>query len=291
MSDTRAKLRELLQGDEPVVAPGATSALFARLIEDAGFPAVYMTGAGVAHSLLGRPDLGLTTLTEMTQQAESLARATDIPLIADADTGFGGVLNVRRTVELYESRGVAAIQIEDQVNPKRCGHFDGKEVVSLYEMTSRIRAAVAGRTDPNLVIIARTDARATDGLDAAIERGRAFIEAGADALFLEAPQTVEEMTRIGEALGHVPLVSNMVDGGITPQLSAAELFELGFRIVIFPGFLTRITMKAARDALATLRQTGDSRVLHPEMAGFSDVNTLLGLPDLTAAIHDYEREG
>jgi 2-methylisocitrate lyase-like PEP mutase family enzyme len=273
-----ASLRELLERDEPLVAPGATSALFAKLIEEAGFPAVYMTGAGVSHAYLGEPDLGLTTLTEMAQQVESLAGAVSAPVIADADTGFGGVLNVRRTVRLYEARGAAAIQLEDQVVPKRCGHFEGKEVVAVEEMLARLRAALEARRDPDTLIVARTDARAALGLEEAIERGHAYAEAGADVVFVEAPQSGEELERIGRELGgEVPLLANMVEGGKTPQLTAQELYELGFSIVIFPGLLTRVAVKAARDALAVLRAEGDSRPLLDRVATFADVNDLLDL--------------
>lgn len=286
----RQALRAMLDAGEPVVAPGATSALMARLIEEAGFPAVYMTGAGVAHSLLGKPDIGLTTLTEMVQQVESLSRAVSVPVIADADTGFGGVPNVVRTVELYESRGAAAIQIEDQVNPKRCGHFSGKEVVPPHEMVARIRAAVAARTDPDFLIIGRTDARAVEGIDAAVERGHRYVEAGADVLFIEAPETGDELATIGRTFQGVPLVANIVDGGRTPQLPVADLVDMGYGVLIFPGFLTRITVHAVREALGTLRTSGDTRALHPRMAGFQEVNEVLGLTRISRLVQDVERE-
>lgn len=270
------RLRALLARDEPLVAPGATNALLAKLIAEAGFDAVYMTGAGVSHTVLGEPDVGLTTLTELATVVESLASATPLPVIADADTGFGGVLNVQRTVRLYESRGAGALHIEDQVHPKRCGHFEGKEVVAVPEMLARIRAALEARRDA--LIIARTDARTVLGLDEAIERGRAYADAGADIVFIESPLSVDELERIGRELGpRVPLVANMVEGGKTPQLSAAELYALGYRIVIFPGLLTRITVHAVRDALAVLRVEGDSRPLLPRAASFADVNAVVGL--------------
>ena len=277
-----ARLRALLARPEPLVAPGATSALLAKLIREAGFDAVYMTGAGVSHAFLGEPDLGLVTLSESAAMAESLAQAAaPLPVIADADTGFGGVLNVQRTVRLLESRGVGAVQIEDQVFPKRCGHFDGKEVVPVPEMLARLRAALEARTDA--LVIARTDARTVSGLDDAIERGRAYADAGADAVFVESPLSVAELERIGRELGpRVPLVANMVEGGKTPQLSAAELGQLGFRIVIFPGLLTRITVRAVREALGVLREAGDSRPLLPRAASFDEMNALVGLAERDA---------
>ena len=284
-----AALRALLARPEPIVAPGATSALLAKLIVEAGFPAVYLTGAGVSHAFLGEPDLGLTTLTECAAMVESLAAAAaPLPVIADADTGFGGVLNVQRAVRLYESRGAGAIQIEDQVFPKRCGHFDGKEVVALPEMLARLRAALDARRE--MLVIARTDARTVLGLDEAIERGRAFADAGADAVFIESPLSREELERVGRELGpRVPLVANMVEGGKTPQLSAAELADLGYRIVIFPGLLTRITVRAVREALGVLHETGDSRPLLPRAASFDEMNVVVGLAERDALTRRLER--
>ena len=279
-----AALRALLARPEPIVAPGATSALLAKLIVEAGFPAVYLTGAGVSHAFLG-----LTTLTECAAMVESLATAAaPLPVIADADTGFGGVLNVQRAVRLYESRGAGAIQIEDQVFPKRCGHFDGKEVVALPEMLARLWAALEARRD--MLVIARTDARTVLGLDEAIERGRAFADAGADAVFIESPLSLEELERVGRELGpRVPLVANMVEGGKTPQLSAAELADLGYRIVIFPGLLTRITVRAVREALGVLHETGDSRPLLPRAASFDEMNAVVGLAERDALTRRLER--
>jgi 2-methylisocitrate lyase-like PEP mutase family enzyme len=263
------------------VAPGATSALLAKLIAEAGFEAVYMTGAGVSHTYLGEPDLGLTTLTECAAMVESLAGASPLPVIADADTGFGGVLNVQRTMRLYESRGAGAVQIEDQVHPKRCGHFDGKEVVEVPEMLARIRAALEARRDA--LVIARTDARTVHGLDEAIERGRAYAGAGADVVFVESPLSVDELERVGRELGpRVPLLANMVEGGKTPQLSAAELYAMGYRIVIFPGLLTRITVLAVREALGVLKAEGDSRSLLPRTTSFDDLSSIVGLAERDA---------
>jgi 2-methylisocitrate lyase-like PEP mutase family enzyme len=266
------------------------NAFFARIVEQAGFGAVYMTGAGVAHGLLGAPDVGLTTLTEMAQAAQSMCAAVSVPVVADADTGFGGTANVERTMRLYEQAGVAAIQLEDQVVPKRCGHLDGKEVVEPAEMVARLRAALAVRADPELVVVARTDARSVRGLDDAIERARRYADAGADALFVEAPADDAELERIGRELAPtgLPLVANMVEGGRTPLHSAAELGELGFRLVIFPGLLTRVTAKAAEDALRVLCKTGDSRALADRLVPFARIQEVVGTAELTARVATYE---
>src|SRR2546427_3233237 len=218
----RQRLRALLNAPGLIIAPGAYDGLSARLVEQAGFDVVYMTGSGAANSLLGEPDLGLTTMTEMANQAVRICAATSLPVIADADTGYGGPLNVRRTVQEYERAGVAGLHIEDQVFPKRCGHFEGKQVIPVEEMVGKIRAALDARTDPNLVIIARSDAAAVEGLDAALARGHAYEDAGADALFIEAPRALDELRAIGRSF-HVPLVANMVEGGATPLQPAAEL--------------------------------------------------------------------
>ena len=286
-----ARLRAQLAGDEPLVCPGAMNALYARLIAQAGFSSVYMTGAGVANGLLGQPDVGLTTLTEMAQMAQNICSVVDVPVFADADTGFGGSVNVERTVQLYERAGVAAIQLEDQVVPKRCGHFEGKEVVSSDEMCARLRAALAARRDPDLMIVARTDARSVLGLDEAIQRGVAYAEAGADALFIEAPADDQELERVGAELAGtgLPLVANMVEGGKTPLHSAAELAELGFKLVIFPGLLSRITVRAVTDALAVLAQGGDSRPLMGQLMQFSDMQSILQLDELNARVAGYEK--
>ncbi len=267
------------------------NALFARLIERGGFSCVYMSGAGVANGLLGQPDVGLTTLTEMAQSAENICAAVDVPVFADADTGFGGSVNVERTVQLYERAGVAAIQLEDQVVPKRCGHFEGKEVVSIEEMLARLRAAQAARTDPDLMIVARTDARSVLGLDDAIRRGLAYAEAGADALFIEAPADDDELERVGTELAGtgLPLVANMVEGGKTPLHSADELAALGLKLVIFPGLLSRVMVKAVTDALAVLAGGGDSRPLLDHLTRFSEVQDILELDALNARVAAYEK--
>lgn len=266
------------------------NALFARFIEHAGFEAVYLSGAGVANGLLGQPDVGLTTLSEMAQATQNTCAAVSVPVFADADTGFGGTANVERTVQLYERAGVAAIQLEDQVIPKRCGHFEGKEVVEVDEMVARLAAARAARRDPDMLIVARTDARSVLGLDEAIERALAYAEAGADALFVESPTSDAELERVGSELAPsgLPLVANMVEGGKTPLHSASELAAIGYRIVIFPGLLTRLTARAVLEALETLRESGDSRPLLDRVMSFSEVQELIGLSELSARVAGFE---
>jgi carboxyvinyl-carboxyphosphonate phosphorylmutase len=248
-----ARLRQMLAAPGIIVAPGAYDGISARLVEAAGFPAVYMTGAGTAASHLGQPDLGLTTLTEMAGHAARLAACISVPLIADADTGYGNALNVIRTVREYERAGVAGLHLEDQVAPKKCGHIAGKQVVPAREFARKIRAAAEHRTDPDLVIIARTDARAVTGLDDAIERGNLYAEAGADVIFVEAPQTEEELGRVAREV-RAPLLANMVAGGKTPPVKVGELERLGFRIAIFPAVCMGAAIPAMERALGLLRE-------------------------------------
>ncbi|MBI4491895.1 MAG: isocitrate lyase/PEP mutase family protein [Chloroflexi bacterium] len=282
MSDPRRlRLRDLLERPGLLIAPGAYDGLSARLIEQAGFEVVYMTGSGAANSLLGQPDLGLTTMTEMVYQAARLCAATTLPVVADADTGYGGLLNVRRTIQEYERAGVAALHLEDQLFPKRCGHFEGKSIIPMDEMVAKIRAAVDARTDPNLAIIARTDARAIAGLEAALERAHAYQEAGADMLFVEAPQTVDEMRMIGRSF-RVPLVANMVEGGRTPLLPATELEALGFKLVLHASALLRAATKAVQDMLQYLRATGSTLGADERMISFQERNRITDLAGLQA---------
>jgi len=280
MSGTPARLRTLLGDEAPVVAPGAFNALFARLIEEAGFDAVYLSGAGVANALLGRPDLGLVTMSEMVMVAERICEVVDVPVIADGDTGYGGVHNVARTVAAYERAGVAAIQIEDQQFPKRCGHFEGKEVVSADEMVERVVAARRARSgDDGIVIIARTDAAAVEGIENAIARARTYGKAGADVLFVEAPSSRDELEMVAGELGDWPLVANMVEWGKTPLLPAEELGDLGFSLILFPGSVTRTVTRAARETLDELRSTGTTMGRLEAMATFDEVNRVVGLPE------------
>src|SRR5579871_1861342 len=230
-----ARLRVLLAQPDLLVAPGAYDALSARLIAQAGFPAVYMTGFGTAASVLGQPDVGLLTMSEMVARAAALAAVVGgLPLIADADTGYGNPINVRRTVREYERAGVAAIHIEDQVWPKKCGHMEGKQVIPSDEMVQKIRAAVDARQDPDFVIIARTDANAVYGLEDALQRGRAYRDAGADVIFIEAPRSLEELQAIARTFEGVPLLYNWAESGKTPLLPLGDIHALGFKLVIFP---------------------------------------------------------
>src|ERR1700712_2674853 len=251
-----ARLRALLAGDGPLLAPGAYDALSARLIEQAGFDCAYMTGFGTTASLLGRPDVGLLGGAEMAGQARRLVQAIDVPLIADADTGYGNAINVVRTVQDYEQAGVAGLHIEDQILPKRCGHMDGKLVVPMEDMVGKIHAAVDARRDPDLVIIARTDARAMEGLDSALTRARAYREAGADLLFVEALQSVDEIEIVARELGGEQLVFNWAEGGKTPPLPHEQLAGLGFALVLMPITTLLASTRAMQAALAEIREAG-----------------------------------
>lgn len=271
----RAKtLRQMLSEPAPVVAPGAYDALSARLAEHAGFGAVYMTGFGASASLLGRPDIGLLSFAEMAGHARRLVAAVSVPVIADADDGYGNPLNVQRTVREYAATGVAALHIEDQVAPKRCGHMAGKDVIDAAEMVEKVRAAVEARSG-DLVIIARTDARAVEGLDAALDRARRYRDAGADALFVEAPENEDEIAAVAAAFPDTPLVFNRIDGGLTPPLALDRIAELGFSLVILPVTTLFAAAAAMRDTLARLRSDEDA--LPPlQFAEFTD---LIGLPE------------
>lgn len=280
----RARLRALLAASPqagPLVAPGAYDALSARLVEQAGFDAVYMTGFGTSASLLGRPDIGLATGSEMADNARRIAAAVELPVIADADTGYGNALNVLRTVGVYEQAGIAGIQLEDQVTPKRCGHMSGKQVVPLAEMVGKIHAAVDARRDPDLVLIARTDAAAVDGLDAAIERAHAFREAGADVLFVEAPTTDADIARVaGELAGTAPLLFNWAEGGKTPPLPLDRIRELGFALVLYPIATLLAATAGIRSILATMRADGTPAAALSGVPTFDEFTDLIGLPEV-----------
>ncbi|WP_434130875.1 isocitrate lyase/PEP mutase family protein [Sporomusa sphaeroides] len=271
------QLRQLLQQKEILVAPGAHDVLTAKIIEKVGFEAVYFTGYGQAASHLGTPDIGLLTMTEMVARVRNFVCALDIPVIADGDTGFGNAVNVMRTVREYEAAGAAAIQLEDQVAPKKCGHMTGRQVVSIEEMAGKIKAAVAARQDPDLVIIARTDARTALGIEEAVSRGKAYEAAGADVLFIESPENAAEMRQITASF-RIPVLANMVEGGRTPLMNVRELQEIGYQLVIFPTASTYITAQAIFSAMTELKTAGTTEHLLDRMIPFAQFNDFVGLP-------------
>lgn len=275
-----ASLREMFDAGEMVLAPGCYDALGARLIEQAGFPAAYMTGFGSAASRLGRPDVGLMSMPEMVDNARRIVSAVDIPVVADADTGYGNSINVIRTVQEYESAGVAALHLEDQVMPKKCGHMEGKLLVPVAEMAAKLAAAVAARRSADFLIIARTDARAVEGLDAALSRARAYREAGADALFVEAPQSESEIEAVAEAFPDVPLLFNYAEGGKTPAVNYEFLRSLGFALVIFPLTLLLSATGAMRAALGRVKSDGTPIELLPSLVGFEEFLDLVGIDEI-----------
>ncbi len=250
------RLWEMLSGAEPVLAPGAYDALTARLIEEAGFEAVYMTGFGTTASLLGRPDIGLLSFGEMVDNARRIVQAVRVPVIADADDGYGNPINVVRTVREYEAAGVSALHIEDQVSPKKCGHIEGKQVIDASEMVEKIHAAVEARYSEDFVIIGRTDARAIEGMDGALERARRYREAGADVLFVEAPESEEEIATVAEAFPDVPLLFNWIESGKTPPVPLERLKELGYRLIIFPVSALLAATRSVQEVLAQMRAEG-----------------------------------
>ncbi|KMO19090.1 isocitrate lyase/PEP mutase family protein [Methylobacterium platani] len=262
-------LKSILARREAVSVPGAANALFARVIEDLGFEAVYVTGAGVANMHLGAPDIGLTTVTEVASAVAAVADAVTLPIIVDADTGFGNAVNMVRTVRLLERAGAAGIQIEDQVFPKKCGHFTGKDVIPPGEMVQKIKAAVDARRDGDLQIIARTDARAVEDLDRAIARAQAYVEAGADATFVEAPVSVEELARIARDLP-VPQVANIVFGGRTPDPGRERLAGMGFSIVLYANAALQAALKASFDVLGALKRDGSLAEVADRLASFEE---------------------
>jgi 2-methylisocitrate lyase-like PEP mutase family enzyme len=279
-------LRELLARDELILAPGVYDGISAALVGKLGFPAAYMTGAGVSAAGYGLPDVGLLTLTEMAERARVLARLLDVPVIADADTGYGSPINVVRTVIEYERAGIAAIQLEDQVFPKRCGHLAGKEVIDAARFQVTLQAALEARTDPDTVIVARTDARAPLGIEEAISRGRAYAETGADVIFIEAPESVEEVERIGREID-APLLLNIVPGGRTPEIPPERLAELGFRIAIYPGVVLGAVARAAIGALSELASTSPIQT-SADPAGFFDLFDLTRWQQLGERYTSYE---
>ncbi len=272
------RLRQILAEPGAVAVPGVYSALTARLAEQVGFPVLYATGAGLANNTLGLADVGLLSMKEVLDQINYIVNAVSVPLIADADTGYGNALNVFRTVKEFEKAGVAAIQIEDQVMPKRCGHFAGKQVVGIQEMLARVRAAVDARVDSNLVIIARTDARAPFGIQEAIERAERYIEAGADMTFVEAPRTRDELDLVGSRLcGRAPQLVNLMEGGATPLYELADLERMGFKLVLYANSALRAGLAAMRDVLTHLRKNGSTISIQDRLFSKAERDSLTGL--------------
>jgi 2-methylisocitrate lyase-like PEP mutase family enzyme len=271
---TTTRLKSILARRAAVLVPGAANALFARIVEDLGFEACYVTGAGIANMHLGAPDLGLTTLTEVADHVVAMAEAVAIPLLVDADTGFGNALNVIRTVKMLDRAGAAGLQLEDQAFPKRCGHFEGKEVVPLPEMLGKIKAAVDARRDGDFQIVARTDALAALGLNAAIERAQRMIEAGADATFVEAPASREEIARIVREVP-APQVVNVVFGGRTPEIPQGELAEMGAGVALYANAALQAAIKGAQEVLGGLKREGSLAGVAHRLAGFEERQRVL----------------
>ena len=271
------RLRQMLASDGIYLAPGAFDGMTARLIEQAGFDLVYASGGAIARSC-GFPDIGLLSLTEVQQRLAQMTEVTSLPIIADADTGFGNATNARRTLRSFEHIGVAALHIEDQTFPKRCGHLDDKGLISTAEMVHKIHVVMAARVDPDFVVIARTDAIATEGFDAAIERSQAYLEAGADVIFVEAPETLEQVERIAELIPQPKLI-NMFYGGKTPLVEKERLRELGYKLVIIPSDLQRVAIRACQRVLETIRREGDSSSMRNDMVTFKDREEIVQTPE------------
>lgn len=291
--DKRRRLRELLDRQRPVVAPGVYDCLSARLVERTGFETTLITGAGVAASVLGVPDVGLVTMSEVLAQTKNIARSVDLPVIADCDTGYGNPISVGRTVREFETAGVAALFLEDQLSPKRCGHFDGKQIISAEDMVQKLRAAIDARHDPELMLIARTDARAVAGPEEAVRRGKVYAEAGAEMIFVEAPQSSDELSYVAAELSPlgVPLMVNLVEGGRTPLLSVTELGRLGYRLVTFSGSLQKTAISAMQGMLGSLAEHGDVSAYYPsKMVSLEERSEILGLPAFFEAERRYSSD-
>lgn len=274
----RQTLKQLLQRNKLLVAPGCFDGLSARLVQEAGFEAAYLSGGAVARSM-GIPDIGLVTMSESIERAVQVVSAINIPIIADADTGYGNAVNLVRSVREFERAGVSAIHIEDQITPKRCGHLDGKEVISLAEMELKLKAALASRTDPDFCIIARTDARGVNGFEDAVKRANAFAKLGVDAVFFEAPQSEEELAEIPKRVPNIPLLVNVFKGGKTPMLPMDRLEKIGFRIAIYPSETQRAAIHAMRTALSTLKSEGTTESIDASLTTFKERDKVVGLDD------------
>lgn len=285
-----SRLRALIEADDILVAPGAYDAITARLIEAAGFEAVYMTGAGTVNARLGLPDNGLATMTEMAENAAAIAAAVSVPVFCDVDTGYGNAINVMRTIRTFEAAGVAGVHLEDQVSPKRCGHLEGKEIVPVEEMAGKVRAAVEARSDDDFVVIARTDAAAVEGVERATERARAYAAAGADMIFSEALTTEEEFRRFAAADVGAPLLANMTEFGKTPYLTTEQFQEIGYSTVIFPMVAFRTMLKAVEGALRELRQRGTQVDLLEAMMTRAELYDLVDYPHYDALEQQFVRD-
>lgn len=271
--------KNLIQQPGIIVAPGAFNALIAKAIESLGFKVVYATGAGIANSTLGLPDVGMMSMGEILLQVNYIVNATSLPVIADIDTGYGGPVNVYRTVAEFEKAGVAALQIEDQVSPKRCGHFEGKAIIPAQEMVQKIKAALDARRDQDLVIIARTDALAVEGVERAIERAHLYLDTGADMTFVEAPASEEELARIGRELGpRAPQVANMMEGGVTPLVPTARLEQMGFKLVVYANSALRAALRQVMKVLRELRDAGTTAAVLDQMVTKPERDQITGLP-------------
>lgn len=283
-------LRERLEKNM-LLAPGVYDALTALIAEQAGAEAVYLSGASIAYSRLGRPDIGLVSVTEVADTIAAIRDRITVPIIADADNGFGNALNVQRTVRVFERMGANALQLEDQSMPKRCGHLHGKKLISKEEMVGKLHAALDARASPETLIIARTDAISVDGFDHAMDRAAAYYEAGADILFVEAPQSLDQLHAIIVRFGdNIPLMANMVEGGCTPILSAQELGRMGFRLAIFPGGIARALAVAAQDYYCNLIATGSNAKFVNRMLDFESLNNLIGTNKMLAKGHKYDED-
>lgn len=282
-------LRQLLARPGLIVAPGCYDVITVRLVEHSGFPAAYMTGSGVSMSATGLPDIGLVSLQEVLDRLGQITAAVRLPVIADGDTGFGNPLNVLRTVREFERRNAAAIQLEDQEMPKKCGHEPGRRLVPVAEMVAKIEAARFARASAEFLIVARTDARTTHGIEEAIARGRRYAEAGADVIFVESPETADEMRAVCRAIP-APCLANMVEGGRTPLLPQHELAEIGYRIVIYPNALTRVFARAGLDLLGELKRTGTTAGMLPSMLTHGDLWELFGREKWSALEHRFVRD-
>ena len=282
----RQTLKKLLNRKQLLVAPGCFDGLSARLVQEAGFEAAYLSGGAIARSM-GIPDIGLVTMSESIERAAQVVSAIQIPVIADADTGYGNAVNLVRSVREFERIGVAAIHIEDQITPKRCGHLDGKEVISRAEMEMKLKAALDTRTDPDFCIIARTDARGVHGLEDAIARAQAFAKLGVDAIFVEAPQSESELAEIPKRLPDVPLLVNVFKGGKTPMLPMERLQQMGYRIAIYPSETQRAAIHAMRSALTTLKREGTTESIDASLTTFKERDKVVGLDDWQKIEHTY----